>query len=124
MAEHVDWAVADLNRVLRGWGAYFRYGNSAEVRRHRQLLPRTPGHLASKKHGLPWTELETPLHQGVARIPPGLPPQRDGALRDCACLAVNDVGKPCAGEAHARIDKGPLAKRRREDGGDTGYPQG
>jgi RNA-directed DNA polymerase len=25
----VEWVVADLNHVLRGWGAYFRYGNSA-----------------------------------------------------------------------------------------------
>jgi RNA-directed DNA polymerase len=25
----VEWVVADLNPVLRGWGAYFRHGNSA-----------------------------------------------------------------------------------------------
>jgi hypothetical protein len=24
---------------------------------------------------------------------------------------MNDVGKPCAGEPHARFDRGPLAKR-------------
>jgi hypothetical protein len=24
----VEWVVKDLNHVLRGWGAYFRYGNS------------------------------------------------------------------------------------------------
>ena len=33
------------------------------------------------------------------------------ALRDCACLTMNDVGEPCAGEPHARFDRGPLAKR-------------
>jgi RNA-directed DNA polymerase len=26
----VDWIVDDLNRFLRGWAAYFRYGNSAD----------------------------------------------------------------------------------------------
>ena len=30
-----------------------------------------------------------------------------------ACLAVNDVGKPCAGEPHARFERGPLEKRER-----------
>jgi RNA-directed DNA polymerase len=25
----IAWVVGNLNRVLRGWGAYFRYGNSA-----------------------------------------------------------------------------------------------
>ena len=28
-----------------------------------------------------------------------------------ACLAVNDVGKPCAGDPHARFERGPLEKR-------------
>jgi RNA-directed DNA polymerase len=31
----------------------------------------------------------------------------------CACAAVNDVGKPCAGELHARFDRGPLADQAR-----------
>ena len=26
----------------------------------------------------------------------------------CACLTMNGVGKPCAGEPHARFDRGPL----------------
>ena len=25
----VEWIVEDLNRVLRGWAGYFRYGNSS-----------------------------------------------------------------------------------------------
>ena len=28
-----------------------------------------------------------------------------------ACLTVNGIGEPCAGEPHARFDRGPLAKR-------------
>jgi hypothetical protein len=26
-----EWVVQDLNQFLRGWGGYFRYGNSARV---------------------------------------------------------------------------------------------
>ncbi len=26
----VEWVVDDVNRFLRGWAAYFRYGNSAD----------------------------------------------------------------------------------------------
>jgi RNA-directed DNA polymerase len=54
VGEHLDWAVQNLNRVLRGWGAYFRYGNSArkfssvDSYAHERLAI-----LASKKHGLP-----------------------------------------------------------------------
>jgi hypothetical protein len=49
----LEWAVEDLNRVLRGWGNYFRYGNSAEK------FDQIDGYvnerlaiLASAKHGL------------------------------------------------------------------------
>ncbi len=38
---------------------------------------------------------------------------RERPPRDCACLAVNGVGKPGAGEPHARFDRGPLAKQQR-----------
>jgi hypothetical protein len=27
-----------------------------------------------------------------------------------ACLTMNGVGEPCAGEPHARFDRGPLGK--------------
>jgi group II intron reverse transcriptase/maturase len=30
LRHRVDWIVEDLNRFLRGWAAYFRYGNSAD----------------------------------------------------------------------------------------------
>jgi len=35
----------------------------------------------------------------------------DGALSDCACAAMNDVGEPCTGERHAGSIGGPLAER-------------
>jgi RNA-directed DNA polymerase len=49
-----DIVITNLNRVLRGWTAYFRYGNSArkfediDVYVHERLAI-----LASRKHGLP-----------------------------------------------------------------------
>jgi group II intron reverse transcriptase/maturase len=48
----VEWVVADLNHVLRGWGAYFRYGNSG--RKFAQLDSYVRERLAifaSIKHG-------------------------------------------------------------------------
>ena len=53
VGEHLDWAVQNLNRVLRGWGAYFRYGNSA--RKFAQIDGYVHERLAifaSIKHGL------------------------------------------------------------------------
>jgi RNA-directed DNA polymerase len=49
----VEWVVADLNPVLRGWGAYFRRGNSAKKFSHidSYVHPRMAT-FASTKHGL------------------------------------------------------------------------
>ena len=49
----LNWIVENLNAVLRGWGAYFRYGNSA---RQFDLIDSYVNQrlaiLASTKHGL------------------------------------------------------------------------
>ena len=37
----------------------------------------------------------------------------DGWLDECACLAVKDIGKPCAGKPHARFDEGGLDLSRK-----------
>ncbi len=49
----LDQVVADLNPVLRGWGAYFRYGNSAVKFAHiDRYVNERLAILASAKHGL------------------------------------------------------------------------
>ncbi len=70
----------------------------AEVHRHRQLRARAAGHLRKHQARTRGSQLAAPLHLGVVRPTRGLPSPWDGAVWDCACPAVNDVGKPCAGE--------------------------
>jgi RNA-directed DNA polymerase len=49
----LEWAVEDLNRILRGWGNYFRYGNSARKFDHIDAyVNQRLAILASAKHGL------------------------------------------------------------------------
>jgi len=49
----LEWAVEDLNPVLRGWGAYFRYGNSAaKFALVDAYVNERLAILASAKHGL------------------------------------------------------------------------
>jgi RNA-directed DNA polymerase len=49
----LEWAVEDLNRVLCGWGNYFRYGNSARKFAHIDCyVNERLAILASGKHGL------------------------------------------------------------------------
>ena len=47
-----EWAVEDLNRVLRGWSNYFRYGNSGQKFDHIDAyVNERVAILASAKHG-------------------------------------------------------------------------
>ncbi|WP_235558545.1 group II intron reverse transcriptase/maturase [Sphaerimonospora mesophila] len=105
--------VEDVNRFLRGWAAYFRYGNSS---RHfgkiRNYAVMRMALVIRKRHH---------RSRGVRLVGAGLPipePTRAGhAVRDrrraqalpglagnAECQAVNDVGEPCAGERHARFE--------------------
>ena len=114
----------DLNPVLRGWGAYFRYGNSTrkfgaiDSYVHERLA-----RLASSKHGLSGINWGSRFtcdwlgNLGIYRA------HRNGALPTCACLTMNDVGEPCAGEPHARFDRGPLATAATPDRGRTRKPR-
>ena len=79
--------VDDLNPVLRGWGAYFRQGNSsAKFGAIDSYVHERMAMLASRKHGLRgfnWSDRFTWDWLGEPR---DLPAHRDGALPDCACL--------------------------------------
>jgi hypothetical protein len=49
----LEWAVEDLNPVIRGWGNYFRYGNSGQKFDHIDAyVNERLAILASVKHGL------------------------------------------------------------------------
>ena len=111
--------VEQLNPVLRGWGAYFRQGNSSAKFGAIDYYVHERGAVLAKTWALR-VQLGRPLHVGLARESWDLPTQRNSALPDCACITVNDVGEPCAGEPHARFDRGALATR---DGvGGTQHP--
>jgi hypothetical protein len=46
----------------------------------------------------------------VVHEPRDLPADWNSGLQDGACTGVNGVGKPCAGERHARFERGPLER--------------
>ena len=66
--------------------------------------------LASSQARTPRPQLGEPVHLRLAPEPRRLPAHWNGALPDRACAAMNGVGEPCAGEPHARFDRGPLAR--------------
>ena len=87
--------VEDLNPVLRGWGNYFRYGNSHGSSTPSTATSMTDGQPGQQQTRAPRSELGHPLHLRVAHRSRHLSPHWNGALlRDCVCLTVNDVGEP------------------------------
>ena len=135
----VEVIVDEVNRFLRGWAAYFRYGNSRgrfeKIKRYvrmRLALVIAKRHRRSRAFG--WSGAGLPV--------PG-PPRADQPCREPSSLpglsgpggrnrmpAVNGVGKPCAGEPHARIDGreletetriGPRPRRRTTHGKPDGH---
>ena len=124
----------EVNRFLRGWAAYFRYGNSARPLRqdqgvradaagavHRQASPPQPGVRlvrASASPPEPARPDRPARNRRRTQALPGL------AGRGHRMPAVNDVGEPCAGEPHARFDGRGLETERtaspRHDSGRRG----
>ena len=102
----LEWAVEDLNRALRGWGNYFRYGNSARKFGHIDAyVNERLAILASAKHGLQGRNWRDRFNYEWVTPARHLSPDRNGETHACVCQPVNDVGEPCAGEPHARFDE-------------------
>jgi len=97
--------VQDLNRFLRGWAAYFRFGNSTEQFKalDRYVFWRLARFL-TREHDLRGYRrgmadlVESRTKLGLYCLTGGRP------LRRCARRAVNDVGEPCEGKPHARFE--------------------
>jgi hypothetical protein len=81
-----------------------------EVRCDRLLRPRTGRHPGQQEAPTLGVQLDRPIHPVLAGRPRNPPTPRDGPLPGCACLMVNGVGEPCAGEPHARFDGRGLAR--------------
>jgi RNA-directed DNA polymerase len=61
----LEWAVEDLNRILRGWGNYFRYGNSGgKFAQIDCYVNERLAILASAKHGLQGRNWVTRFNHG------------------------------------------------------------
>jgi hypothetical protein len=108
----IEQIVGDLNRFLRGWAGYFRYGNSTvqfdrivrHAERRLQLWiaasyqqPWHYGRTASTPDptATDWSASTEPSPRLVLTVASG-----------SRMPAVKNVGEPCAGEPHARIDGG------------------
>jgi hypothetical protein len=100
----VGAVVADLNRVRRGWGNFFRWGNPAKKfwNIDRYVYERLERFLRAKHGAAPRATAD------VRHLPtPGRqPPDENDPRPPCACLTINDAGKPCDREGHARFDGG------------------
>ena len=105
--------VEDLNRFLRGWAAYFRYGNSArafgKIRNYaRMRLALWLSKKGNRRHAWGWGINGAAVPGPPRPDHPGWNRRRTQALPGLAGKSrmppVNDVGKPCAGEPHARFD--------------------
>jgi hypothetical protein len=101
--------VADMNRVLRGWAQFFRYGNSArhfDVIRNYALMRLTlviaKRHQRTRAYGRSVLFFQSPDHLGLVKLDGTVvAPDPSGTGGERRMPAVNDVGEPCAGEPHA-----------------------
>src|SRR2546427_10239215 len=99
--------VAELNPVLRGWGNYFRWGNSAK--KFSQIDDYVRERLAlfdSKKRQRSGRRWEEVYSKAWFRRHGCITPLWDGPLYlICDSAHVSTVGEPCARKPHARFDE-------------------
>ena len=111
----VDDVVQDVNRFLRGWSGYFRYGNSA--RQFDKIDHHAVDRIArfvAKRHKRGWgygwkvVVYQSPNRLGLISLNGTIvaPRPTGRGVRDAECPPVKNVGEPCAGEPHARFDAG------------------
>jgi hypothetical protein len=114
--QDVRSVIAELNPVLRGWGQYFQTGNAANhfidvdayvVKRLRSLRVKRAGRSLRAGQAQRWDREyfeSLGLHRlrGTIRYP-GKPPG-NGSPRNAASRQT--TGKPCAGNPHARFERG------------------
>ena len=107
----VDWIVSELNATVRGWVGYFHVRNCS-----RTLGPGAmasggaDAHASAKAAQDPRSEdgIYPVYRQRSVRQVRALQSADDSGLDEGACLAVKNIGKPCAGKPHARFDEGGL----------------
>ena len=108
--EDLRTVIADVNRVLRGWGQYFRTGNAAT--KFLQMDRYVEGRLASAPRPAGRQPAPCRSRGGVASsLLRGLgtpPPARHDSLSGGRVMRRPErpPGKPCAGNPHARFERG------------------
>jgi hypothetical protein len=112
LRDPVEVIVQDLNRFLRGWANYFRYGNSrlhftriTTYALRRLALFVAKRHKRASGYGMTVVAYVSSNRMGLVnldRLVVTPSPFRTGG--PSRMPPVKDVGEPCAGEPHARID--------------------
>jgi Group II intron, maturase-specific domain len=104
--------VQDVNRFLRGWAGYFRYGNSA------RFFDKIPFHalglvggFITKRHkqhgGYGWWVInQSPDRMGLINLNGTIvaPRPKPAMAPGRQTPTVENVGEPCAREPHARFE--------------------
>ena len=118
----VEAIVEEVNRFLRGWAAYFRYGQLGPALQQDQAL-RADAAGAVRRQAAPAqpsVRLVGAAFASSERARPDQPctessshPGRSSPGGKDRMPAVNDVGEPCAGEPHARFEGRELETERR-----------